>query len=458
MCGAAKLRQAAFNQADKDIVQPHAAQLIHIKNTAKGAIMKITNRSLVHWAVRFSFAALILQPLTAAPLGTAFTYQGRLLEGTNACNGNAEFVATLWDVASGGTALATNASGSVIVGVTNGLFVLPLDFGTNFPGDARWLQLEVRTTIGSFNTLSPRQALTPAPYALYASSAGAAATASSVPAANITGTLSDARLSGNVALLAGSQTFTGTKIFQAAPSFSFAGAPFTVANSTVVTGLNADLLDGNQASAFALASGSANYIQNQNSGAQAGNLWISGTARAGYVVGDGSSLTSLNASSLASGTVADARLTANVPKLNATQTFTADNTLQNGVFTTEGTSGSGMRFGSSDLYSTGVQTIVSFASGALLWNNTTSQVILTNKNGFTYIHYAVTKREDMAGSFTNLSGYANPNTAVTLATLNNNGEHLTVDVASRDLGWGFVHLYCFYDNSYLRCNYYYQCQ
>lgn len=421
-----------------------------------------TKRSLIQQAARFSFVALTIQQLTAAPLGTAFTYQGRLIEGTNAYTGNAEFNATLWDVASGGTTLATNASGSVIVGVTNGLFVLPLDFGTNFPGDARWLQLEVRTTIGGFTTLSPRQALTPAPYALYASSAGAAATASSVPAANITGTLSDARLSGNVALLAGSQTFTGTKIFQAAPSFSFAGAPFTVANSTVVTGLNADLLDGNQASAFALASGSANYIQNQNSGAQAGNLWISGTARAGYVVGDGSSLTSLNASSLASGTVADARLSSNVPKLNATQTFTADNTLQKGVFTSEGTSGSGMRFGSAILYSSG--TIVSFASGTLLWNSSTYQVTLTNKDSstYTYIHYAGNKREDMSAgvitNFTCLSGYAIPLTTATLATLNSNGEHLTVDVSSRDSGLGFVHLYCFYDNDHLVCHYYYQCE
>jgi microcystin-dependent protein len=42
---------------------------------------------------------------------------------------------------------------------------------------------------------------------------------------------------------------------------------------------------------------------------------------------DGSGLTSLNAANLASGTLADARLSANVPKLNTAQTFTAVNSF-----------------------------------------------------------------------------------------------------------------------------------
>src|SRR4030095_10533307 len=97
-------------------------------------------------------AALLLftlstQVLSCFAQGTAFTYQGQLASSGTNYTGTAEFQATLWTVPSGGTVLATNSPPSVIVGVTNGLFVLPLDFGANFPGADRWLQLEVRTAI-----------------------------------------------------------------------------------------------------------------------------------------------------------------------------------------------------------------------------------------------------------------------------------------------------------------------
>src|SRR5688572_6056859 len=85
--------------------------------------------------------------------GTTFTYQGRLNDNGGPFTGNAEFQATLWGAAAAGTTIATNSSPSVIVPVTNGLFVLPLDFGAAFSGADRWLQLEVRTTIGPFVTL-----------------------------------------------------------------------------------------------------------------------------------------------------------------------------------------------------------------------------------------------------------------------------------------------------------------
>ena len=99
--------------------------------------------------------------LSALAQGTAFTYQGRLNASGSNYSGNAEFQATLWPVASGGVAVATNSPASVILSVTNGLVVLPLDFGANFPGANRWVQLEVRTNIASFTVLNPRQPLTP---------------------------------------------------------------------------------------------------------------------------------------------------------------------------------------------------------------------------------------------------------------------------------------------------------
>jgi hypothetical protein len=135
------------------------------------------------------FAGLILPWFNSSnpafAQGTTFTYQGRFTENGMAFTGNAEFQATLWNAPNGGAALATNNLGSVVVPVTNGLFVLPLDFGANFPGDDRWLQLEVRTVVGPFTTLSPRQRLTAAPYA--------------ITAGNLSGPVPDAQLAANIA-------------------------------------------------------------------------------------------------------------------------------------------------------------------------------------------------------------------------------------------------------------------
>jgi hypothetical protein len=57
------------------------------------------------------------------------------------------------------------------VPVSEGLFTVPLDFGAGvFTGDARWLEIGVRPGLssGAYTLLSPRQALTATPYALYA--------------------------------------------------------------------------------------------------------------------------------------------------------------------------------------------------------------------------------------------------------------------------------------------------
>jgi len=118
--------------------------------------------------------------LSAAPLGTALTYQGRLKLSGNPLNATADFQFSLWDgpgsgsPPSGGTQIgATHAVNNVTV--AGGLFTVQLNAGgqfgpTAFNGDARWLQIAVRSPAsnGAFTTLGPRQAIAPTPYATFA--------------------------------------------------------------------------------------------------------------------------------------------------------------------------------------------------------------------------------------------------------------------------------------------------
>ena len=121
--------------------------------------------------------------LSTMAQGTAFIYQARLDTGGTPYTGLAEMQFSLWDAASGGGQL-----GSTIlltpVGVTNGLFIASLDFGNQFSGANRWLQIALRTNLLGFTTLSPRQPLTATPYA--------------ITAGNLTGNLPASQLSGTV--------------------------------------------------------------------------------------------------------------------------------------------------------------------------------------------------------------------------------------------------------------------
>ena len=113
-----------------------------------------------------------------SPLGTAFNYQGRLADGGNPANGSYDLKFTLYDADTGPGMVAgplTNAA----VAVSNGLFTVMLDFGNAFDGNARWLELGVRTngSPSDFTLLAPRQEVNPTPYARYAPKAGEAALA-----------------------------------------------------------------------------------------------------------------------------------------------------------------------------------------------------------------------------------------------------------------------------------------
>ncbi|HXT13004.1 MAG TPA: hypothetical protein VN873_15690 [Candidatus Angelobacter sp.] len=145
----------------------------------------------------------------ALPIGTLFTYQGRLTSTSGPANGSYDLEFELYDSATNGTRIGALLTNTAIT-VVNGLFTVPLDFGASvFTGEARWLQISVKTNDApDFVSLAPRQLLTPAPYAIDA------ATADVVPASHLSGVLADTQLSTNVPLLGQSQIFTGSNFFQ----------------------------------------------------------------------------------------------------------------------------------------------------------------------------------------------------------------------------------------------------
>jgi hypothetical protein len=213
--------------------------------------------------------------------GSTFSYQGQLDDGGSPANGSYDLTFTLYS--------STNLTSPVVgvpvtnsaVAVANGLFTVQLNFGLGiFTGSNYWLEVAVRASgdTNAFTTLSPRQPLLPAPYAIFANTANnllgslsSTQLSGALPSAQINGTYSnavtfsnsadlfigtfngtfsgdgsslnnldgsrltlgtvaDARLTTNVALLNTNQTFTGSNIFTGFNTFKGADT-FTGVNT-----------------------------------------------------------------------------------------------------------------------------------------------------------------------------------------------------------------------------------
>jgi hypothetical protein len=204
------------------------------------ALLKCVAASLMLLATTLQF--------TAFGQGTAFTYQGALNDGAYPAEGTFDLTFTLYDASSGGSSIAGPVTNSAVV-VSNGLFTTSVDFGGGvFTSASKWLGIGVRTNaVGSFAPLTPRQRVTPTPYAIFAEGASAAGLNGTIPAASLSGT------------------------YNGAVTFNNAANSFT---------------------------------------------------------GNGAGLTSLSAGNVSSGTLADTRLSSNVARLNASQTFSGQNNFQ----------------------------------------------------------------------------------------------------------------------------------
>ncbi|MDR3458296.1 MAG: sialidase family protein [Verrucomicrobiae bacterium] len=234
--------------------------------------------------------------------GTAFMYQGRLNDNGSPANNVYDLRFALFDAVINGNPIGLPQT-NVATTVTGGLFTVTNDFGPVFTGTNYWLSIGVRTngSTNAFTFLVPRQPLLPVPYAIFANTAS-----------NLLGTVASGQISGTSGgfvsftnatnAFVGKFTGTGSNLTSLSASQLAFG---TVADARLST--NVALLNTNQ------------IFTGANSFLNATNTFV------GQFTGNGSNLTTLNGSAVVFGTVADARLSGNVAMLSSNLTFTGTN-------------------------------------------------------------------------------------------------------------------------------------
>lgn len=139
-----------------------------------------TARMLTVLVVALGLLACSAQFARAAPMGTAFTYQGQLYDANYVANGLYDFAFKLYDANVAGSKVGTDVN-VADVDVIDGYFTVELDFSdpNAFNGEAIWLEIGVRpgdmNDPNVYTVLSPRQEVTPTPYAIYAKRASSIA-------------------------------------------------------------------------------------------------------------------------------------------------------------------------------------------------------------------------------------------------------------------------------------------
>ena len=115
---------------------------------------------------------LICGGLATSAQTTSFTYQGSVNTSGTPANGNHDFEFALFDALAAGAQLGSTLT-RTNVAVTNGVFAVTLDFGSQFPGANRFLEIRVRTSGGgAFTPLAPRQPVNSSPYSINAAQLG----------------------------------------------------------------------------------------------------------------------------------------------------------------------------------------------------------------------------------------------------------------------------------------------
>jgi hypothetical protein len=129
------------------------------------------NNQLLHAILAF-FLLLVDFQISANP-GTAFTYQGRLADGTTPIETAVDLRFNLYDAETSGTQVGSSLE-FLNAAYDGGIVQLDLDFGAGaFNGDPRWLEIKLANPAGNaYTTLTPRIQILPTPYSMYADTAG----------------------------------------------------------------------------------------------------------------------------------------------------------------------------------------------------------------------------------------------------------------------------------------------
>ncbi len=206
--------------------------------------------------------AILAAAANAQPLTTAFTYQGELKNGSSQAAGLHDFRFRLWSALTGGSTLGLSPICLDNVTVNNGRFTARLDFGAAFAGQQRFLEIEVRQDTGA--------------------------------------TCSDS---------SGYTVLSPRLELTVAPNAAFA-----------LTATNATQLGGQAPAFYTNAANLTGALPSSSlAGSYSGALTLSNASNS--FSGSGAGLINLSASNLSSGTLADARLSTNIPRLDTGNTF-----------------------------------------------------------------------------------------------------------------------------------------
>ena len=246
-------------------------------------------------AVNFALGLTILLACVAFAAGqtTQISYQGSLKDAGAPASGPYDIEFRLFDSQTGGTQIVSEVL-LPNVPVSEGVFSVALDFGAAaFPGADRFLEISVRKSgTSALATLTPRQKILSAPYAIQSLRAQTAANAQALNgiAASQYVLTNDPRLSGTNS----AATFNVTNAYNANGNHLISAGPLL---DNVFAGIGSGQLNlGNNNAFFGARAGAANKNGNFNSffGSHAGESNVDGANNSFFGYYAGRSVTNAN--------------------------------------------------------------------------------------------------------------------------------------------------------------------